>query len=154
MIVSLASPRQTTEPATGLSACEHRTVAKDGRVVCRKIVEGDNEVSPNVCRTCPFRAINCAHLRFSLRQTSASPLVVRFNGREEVWDDGPPELALERAACAEKVTPLDSPRSCIGCALRKPLRAPTDPSARQACPAACAGKVVPFRGREVAAAAG
>jgi len=77
-----------------LRACEHRTVSKDGRIICQKIVDGDPEVSPNVCRDCPYKAVDCAHLRFSLRLSSSSPLVVRFNGRTEVWDDGPARLVF------------------------------------------------------------
>ena len=136
-----------------LSACEHRTVSKDGRIVCQKIVEGDSEVSPNVCRECPYKAIDCAHLRFSLRLNSPSPLVVRFNGRSEVWDDGPPRLTLERAACAERVVPIHGVRACANCALRQPLRVAAAES-RAAQPAAAAGRVVSFPTREPLAAAG
>ncbi|MFN2290294.1 MAG: hypothetical protein ACK2UC_03775, partial [Anaerolineae bacterium] len=77
------------------TVCEHRSVSKDGRIMCGKIVEGDPEVSPNLCRDCPFKAVNCSHLRFSLRLSSPSPLIVRFNGRTEVWDDDPPQLSFE-----------------------------------------------------------
>jgi hypothetical protein len=83
-------------PMLGASPCEHRTVSKDGRIICKKIMVGDNGVSPNECRACPFRAVNCQHLRFSLQQTSPRPLVVRYNGREEVWDDDPAELRFEQ----------------------------------------------------------
>jgi len=136
-----------------LSPCEHRTVSKDGRIVCRKIVAGNGEVSPNLCRTCPFKAVNCAHLRFSLRQTSRSRLVVHFNGRTEVWDDGPAELRFERAACAVRVIPIQGPRSCAGCALRQPLEAPLKGAIGRR-RVAGAGKVVAFPGREAVAAAG
>ncbi len=51
----------------GLGSCEHRTVSRDGRIVCSKIVEGDHEVSPDMCHACPLKAVNCVHLRFSLR---------------------------------------------------------------------------------------
>lgn len=136
-----------------LSICENRTVSKDGRIVCSKIVEGDNEVSPNVCRECPFRAIDCSHLRFTLRLEAASPLIVRYNGRTEVWDDGPAGLGFERAACDVKVMPVYEPRSCAGCALRKPvgLRAG---QARKMPHVAGNGKVVSFPNREALAAAG
>ena len=139
--------------AQGLGSCQHRTVAKDGRIVCSRIIEGDPEVSPNVCRDCPFKAVNCSHLRFSLTQTSPSPLIVRYNGRTEVWDDGPCELSFERAACTAKVMPIYEPRSCAGCALHKPLQAPAQtPSRRRK--AASLGKVVAFPSHEPVAVAG
>jgi hypothetical protein len=143
----------TQGQALALSPCEHRNVAKDGRIVCRKIVEGDGEVSPNVCRACPFKAVNCGHLCFSLCQTSPSPLIVRFNGRTEVWDDGPPELRFERAACEARVMPIHDPRSCAGCSLRQPLHAPVEPVVTRR-PAAGVGKVVSFPSREALAATG
>lgn len=134
------------------SACEYRTVSKEGRIICQKIVEGDPEVSPNICRDCPFKAVDCAHLRFSLCRSSASPLVVRFNGRTEVWDDGPSRLTFERAACAERVVPIHGPGACADCPLRQPLReTAAEPPAHK--PAA-AGKVVSFPAREAVAAAG
>jgi hypothetical protein len=167
MIVNLATTLRRQEAAAVPIPCEHRTVAKDGRIVCKKIVDGDNEVSPNVCRACPFKSVNCAHLRFSLSQSSPSPLIVRFNGRTEVWDDDPPELRFERAACSARVMPIEHPRSCAGCALRQALQAsasapalqepllalPTEP-ARQARRTTGTGKVVPFPSREAVAAAG
>ena len=135
-------------PETGhAGACEHRTVSGDGRIVCTKIVEGDAEVSPEVCRDCPFRAIDCSHLRFSLRLTSPSPLIVRFNGRQEVWDDGPPQIEFERAACAERVMPIHDVRACAECPLRQSVCAPAE-----RVPVG-GGMVVPFPER-VAAAAG
>ena len=143
-------------PAKGmqsLGSCQHRTVAKDGRIICSRVVEGDCEVSPNVCRDCPFKAVNCSHLRFSLRQTSPSPLVVRYNGRTEIWDDGPCELSFERAACTARVMPVYEPRSCAGCTLHKPLQAPVKaPSRRRR--AAAMGKVVAFPSHEPLAVAG
>jgi len=135
------------------SSCEHRTVAKDGRIICSRIVEGECDVSPNVCRECPFKEVNCSHLRFSLRQTSPSPLVVRYNGRTEIWDDGPCSLSFERAACAAKVMPVYEPRSCAGCAQHRPIQAPVQAPAIQR-EAASVGKVVAFPVREPLAAAG
>ena len=141
------------EQVQRLSSCEHRKVSKDGRIVCAQIVEGDNEVSPNVCRECPFKAVDCGHLRFSLRQTSPNRLIVRHNGRTEIWDDDPPELHFERAACTTKVTPVYEPRSCAGCALRQPLQAPVErPSRKQR--VAGTGKVVSFPSREALVATG
>lgn len=136
-----------------LITCEHRTVSKDGRIVCSKIVEGDNEVSPNVCRSCPFKRVNCEHLRFSLCQASSSPLIVRFNGRTEVWDDEPPELRFERAACTAKVSPVHEPLSCSACSLRQPIQPVfQEPKRRQK--VAGLGKVVPFPSHEKLAAVG
>ena len=146
--------QRLTSPLQSLSSCEHRTVSKDGLIICKKITEGSSEVSPNICRACPLRAINCAHLRFSLRQVTPSPLIVRFNGRTEVWDDDPPEILLERAACAARVAPIDHPRSCAGCSLRQPMHASPERATRQAPRSGVAGKVVPFPGRGVTAAAG
>ena len=145
-------PGPASETQRG-SSCEHRTVAKDGRIICSRIVEGEAEVSPNVCRDCPFKAVNCRHLCFSLRQTSPSPLIVRYNGRTEVWDDGPCSLSFERAACSAKVTPVYEPQSCAGCALHTPIQAPAKPAIRRR-EAAPAGKVVSFPVHEPLAAAG
>jgi hypothetical protein len=146
--------RPAKEMVSG-SSCQHRTVAKDGRIVCARVVEGENEVSPNVCRDCPFKAVNCSHLRFSLRRTSPSPLIVRYNGRTEIWDDGPSELCFERAACAAKVIPIYEPRSCAGCTLHKPIQVPVEAPNRSQMPvAATAGKVVAFPSHEPVAAAG
>jgi hypothetical protein len=163
MILLPTTGRSERAPLVGLSPCEHRAVSKDGRIVCSKIADGDNAVSPDACRSCPFKAVNCGHLRFSLRQTSPSPLIVRFNGRTEVWDDDPPEIRFEQAACAAKVKPIEDPRACAGCTLRQAVN-------RQASPAAeCVssggsgqrvrrvsggGRVVPFPARDAVAAAG
>jgi hypothetical protein len=119
--------------------CEHRAVSRDGRIVCKKIVEGQAEVSPNICRQCPFRAVNCQHLRFSLRLSSPSPLVVRFNGRTELWDDGPAELRFDRAACAARVMPIHSPQACAECALRQAACPEAAPAAEVG-----SGRVVAF----------
>ncbi len=145
-----AAPAVETQ---NMSSCEHRTVSRDGRIVCARIVEGDNEVSPNVCRSCPFKAVNCAHLRFSLRLTSPSPLIVRYNGRTEIWDNGSAELGFERAACMARVTPIHEPRSCAGCALRTPVQSPVEqPRPRRE--VGGLGKVVPFPSREALAPTG
>jgi hypothetical protein len=155
--VGLPWQPRPAEGAKSGSSCEHRTVAKDGRIVCSRIVEGDSEVSPNVCRDCPFKEVNCSNLRFSLRQTSPTPLVVRYNGRTEIWDDGPCSLSFERAACAAKVIPVYEPRSCAACGMHKPVQAPAKPpvkapSSRRDLPSV--GKVVAFPAHEPLAAAG
>lgn len=155
MIRELSTVRRLQEPAPTPSHCEHRTVSKDGQIVCAKIVQGDNRVSPNTCRLCPFRAVNCVHLRFSLRQTTPSPLIVRYNGRTEVWDDEPPQLCFEQAACAARIVPIDDARACAGCALRQAADPAGQPSLHKRRRRTVAGgKVVPFPGRETVAATG
>jgi hypothetical protein len=155
MIRNLTAVRQPKELVPGSSPCEHRTVSKDGRIVCDKIAVGDNSVSPNECRSCPFRAVNCKHLCFSLEQTSPRPLVVRYNGREEVWDDDPAEVRFEQAACAAKVAPILDPRACAACSLRQALtESAKQPVRRRRRRAATGGKVVEFPGRAATAAAG
>lgn len=99
--------------------CQYRSVARDGRIICNKIAEGDNEASPNLCRDCPARQVSCDKLRFSLQKFSPSPIVVRYgNGHSEVWNDEPARLIFLRAACAAKVAPISDPRQCAACALR------------------------------------
>jgi hypothetical protein len=168
MIRQLPTVRQQEEPLPGLMPCEHRTVSKDGRILCVKIVEGDDVVSPEACRTCPFQAANCIHLRFSLQQTSPSPLIVRFNGRTEIWDDDPPELRFTRAACEARVLPVEDPRVCASCALRQSVHAPAEQPRRRQRKVVGGGKVqycelpsmpegdavVPFPPRGAVAAAG
>jgi hypothetical protein len=143
MRVLSIGPRQP-EPERALGVCEYRTVSPDGRVICTKVAEGENAVSPEVCHTCPVRAANCTHLRFTLRQRSPSPLTVRFNGRTEIWDDGPAEVRLAEAACAARIAPIGHPDACRGCTLRLPVDGPAiqpDPRVRRP---AGKGKVVPF----------
>ena len=99
--------------------CAHRSVARDGRIVCSKITDGNNEVSPNLCRDCPARQVGCDKLRFSLEKSSPSPIVVRYgNGHSEVWNDEPIKIGFLRAACAAKTAPISDPRQCAACALR------------------------------------
>ncbi len=123
--------------------CKYRSVDKDGRIICKKIVKGDNEASPDLCRNCPARQIGCEKLRFSLQKLSPSPIVVRYgNGHCEVWDDGPPRVTFLRAACAAKMIPISDPRQCAACALRT-VKEP----AREEVPVpqvASGGKIIPF----------
>jgi hypothetical protein len=144
---------QPREDLAAGSGCQFRTVSKDGRIVCSKIAQGDNAVSPAVCRACPFSTVNCAHLRFSLQHTSPSPLVVRFNGRTEVWNDDPAQLLFYHAACAERVVPIHSPRACAACPLRVAAQAACEGGASRPAPAR-PGKVVPFPVREPLVATG
>ncbi len=114
--------------------CSHRSVAKDGRIVCDIISVGDNEVSASLCHDCPARAIGCEHLRFTLQKLASSPITVRYaTGRVEILDDHPSRVAFLRAACAEKVAPVNSPRECAGCMMHS-LRSQC--SARTASPVA------------------
>jgi hypothetical protein len=158
MIQELSIAQQHRESAQPCSSgCEHRSVAPDGRIVCKKIAWGENKVSPSLCRACPSQTVNCAHLRFSLRHSSPSSLLVRFSGRTEVWTDDRPALEFQQAACALQVMPLQSPRSCASCSMRQPLGAAaeaqaravgeTKPAARPR-PVAMPGKVVPFPDQE------
>ncbi len=140
--------RSGRKSQAGAILCEHRKVSNDGRIVCAKIVAGENRVTPNECRRCPFRRVNCAHLRFSLEQTSPNPIIVRFNGRQEIWDNGPPELRFAQAACAVKVMPVEHPADCARCALRRPL---STPATAQTPPVAEGAKIVPFPLRRAAA---
>lgn len=131
---ALRFPKIEPEQEAVLAPCEHRVVSKTGRILCSKITEGDNLVSPELCRSCPFAAIDCSHLRFSLRQTSSSPLIVRFNGREEIWDDHPPQILFEQAACAVKVAPISGPEECVGCSLRCPTSQPEVADVQESAP--------------------
>lgn len=147
MIQVLSAVRDPQEAAGMQVACEHRTVSKDGRIVCAKIAQGDNTVTAEVCRACPARAVNCSHLRFSLSHFAHVPLVVRFNGRMEIWSDDAPELHFCHAACAERIAPVLQARACAAC----PLRSPCHAGAGAALPARqprVLGKVVAFQGRE------
>jgi hypothetical protein len=154
MIRKLSTARTQISSVLDFGPCEHRSVSGEGRVVCAKIVQGDKTVSATACRACPFKSVNCKHLRFSLRQIVPSPLIVRYNGRTEIWDDDPPEILFEQAACAARVVSLDSPKVCADCSLRQPADADAGrPRPRQR-RAINAGKVVPFPGRDAVAAAG
>lgn len=132
--------------------CPHRSVTDDGRVFCRKIVWGDSEVSPNVCRACPARLCNCAHLRFSLQKKENSPIVVRYgNGRTEVWDDDPPQVGFLHAACTLKVAPIASAKDCAGCNLRRAIL-PLSEVATGERKRASRGKIIAFPQQPVAIA--
>ena len=121
------------------SPCEHRAVSVDGRIICRKIAQGENAVSPDLCRSCPSKKVNCSHLRFSLVHSSPSPLLVRFNGRTELWDDETPEIRIRQAGCSVHIIAISHPNICSGCSVRQPIHSqaeqPTD-----WCPAASPGR--------------
>lgn len=144
LMLSRRQPVTSRDPI----ACEHRQVCRDGRIICSKIVEGDPTLTPDLCRSCPFAAVNCTHLRFSLRLTSPSPLIVRFNGLTEIWDDDPPQLLFTQAACEAQVCPIEDPARCASCSMRIPLT-PAHPMAPVLQPPrrqpAHHAKVVPFQ---------
>ncbi len=122
-----------------MSICEYRSVDKDGRIICQKIREGDREVSPSLCRTCPARQSGCEHLRFTLAKTEPSPIVVRYaTGRVEVWNNEPPAIRFHTAACALKVAPVQSASQCLACSAR------TCRGVQEAEPAARAGNILVF----------
>jgi hypothetical protein len=131
--------------------CQYRSVARDGRIICSKITEGDNEVSPNLCRDCPARQINCDKLRFSLQKSSPSPIVVRYgNGHSEVWNNEPARITFLRAACAARIAPISDPRQCAACALRSAGEPVLEEIPLPKLPRG--GKVLPFPQRVAAAA--
>lgn len=102
-----------------MTTCKYRSVDKEGRIICRKLGAKENEVSLALCRECPWKRIECDHLRFSLYKTVPAPIVVRYaTGRTEVWNNEPPALHFRRAACALKVSPIHSPQQCAACTLR------------------------------------
>lgn len=112
--------------------CPYSSVTSDGRIICHKIIQGGKEVSPSLCRTCPVRACNCEHLRFSLRKISSSPIVVRYgNGKTEVWDNDPPKISFLWSACAVRVIPIENPEVCAHCSLHTSVL--SQPIAPQVC---------------------
>jgi hypothetical protein len=132
-----------------MQTCPNRSVAKDGRIVCKMILSGDNEVSPNLCRECPAKTVACDHLRFSLQKLASRPITVRYaTGRVEVLDDQPPRIAFLRAACEEKVAPVNSPLECSRCEVRAACT--PEPAVAPAPVPVQRGKVIPFP-RRVAA---
>lgn len=129
-----------------LTYCEYRGVSEDGKVTCRKIARGDQEVSLAICEACPAAACNCGHLRFSLQKESDSTVVIRYgNGRTEVLESGPAGVRFSKAACAALLRPVDTRSDCADCPLRSdgfvhdvlpPLRLDAQP---------VRAKVIPFR---------
>ena len=79
--------------------CPHRNVSDDGRIICKMIGVGDNEVIPLLCRDCPMQAISCDHLRCSLQKIAPTPITVRYvTGRVEILDNEPAQVTFLRAA--------------------------------------------------------
>jgi len=135
-------PSPTTLPASTpvleTVACPHRQVASDGRIICRKVTAGDNEVSLLGCQDCPARLIGCEHLRFSLAQHRHPPIVVRYaTGRTEVWREEDGRLTLARAACALRMALVET-ADCLACPVRQTAAASSKP------PACSSARVVSF----------
>jgi hypothetical protein len=102
--------------------CTHRYVDEAGRILCNKVQDGDRQVSPTICRSCPIAEIDCVHLRASLTQATRSPILVRFgNGKTQLWDDPVAPLSFQHAACAAKTVPICSSLDCAGCSLHETL---------------------------------
>ncbi len=102
-----------------LKYCQHRGVSEDGKITCRKIAKGDQEVSLAMCDACPAAACNCGHLRFSLEKDGGSAVVIRYgNGRTEVLETGPAAVRFVKSACAAMLRPIDIRTDCAGCPLR------------------------------------
>jgi hypothetical protein len=135
-----------------LPGCEHRTVSRDGRIVCAKIARGSNTVWPSLCHSYPAQAVNCTHLRFSLSHSAHPPLVVRCSGQTQLWSDDTPDLLFRHAACAAHVAPIQRPESCATCSLHMAVQAAAETrlTALQPSPSE---KVAPFPARERALAA-
>jgi hypothetical protein len=120
MAKMLTFPTRSSGPRPIPAApCEHQQITADGRVVCRKVGQGNTEVAVALCATCPAALVRCPHLRFTLRQHAPAPMLVRCpGGRVEAWDDLPPVLRFERAYCALRRGAISSPADCAGCMLR------------------------------------
>jgi hypothetical protein len=129
-----------------LTYCQHRGVSEDGKVICHKIVRGDQEVTLAICEACPAAACNCGHLRFSLEKDGDSTVLLRYgNGRTEVLESGPAAVHFSKAACAAQMRSIDVHSDCVGCPLR------TQGFVHQVIPAVHAealptrAKIIPFR---------
>jgi hypothetical protein len=114
----VAKPHQP-RPLVPETPCEHRQEIAGGRVICRKVAQGDAGVSATLCDTCPAALVQCPHLQFTLRRHAPAPIVVRHpDGRTEAWDDLPPAMRFEGATCALYREAINTPADCAGCTLR------------------------------------
>lgn len=129
-----------------LPPCPHRTVDREGRIVCDQVKEGEREVTLQACRMCPVSKVNCAHLRATLLHWSRPPITIRYgNGKTEIWDAEPPTLSVRRSACAALAIPLASTHDCAGCALHQaPCFVSMPPTRAQAQPARKSHRVSPI----------
>jgi hypothetical protein len=102
-----------------LRYCQHRGVSDEGKVTCKKIARGDNEVLLSICEACPAASCNCGHLRFSLEKENDSAVVIRYgNGKTEVLEAAPSGVRFTKSACAAQLRPVDTRTDCVGCPLR------------------------------------
>lgn len=102
-----------------LKYCQNRGVSEDGKITCKKIRRGDQEVSLSMCEACPAADCNCGHLRFSLETDGETSIVIRYgNGRSEVLEGSPAAVRFTKSACAAQMRPVDTHRDCSGCTLR------------------------------------
>ena len=139
-----------------LKYCQHRGVSDEGKVSCRKIAKGDQEVSLAICEACPAAACNCGHLRFSLEKEGESRLLIRYgNGRTEVLDGGTAGVRFTKSACAAQMrSDRHAYRLCGLPVAQRGLRARLDPgSTDRRAAAARQGNPVPRRCRRKAPAA-
>jgi len=128
-----------------LTYCQNRGVSEDGKISCRKIGRGDQEVSLAICESCPAAAANCGHLRFSLEKEGESTIVLRYgNGRTEVLEGGPAGVHFTKAACAAQLRSIDPRTDCAGCPMRGEafVRQVVPPAHVE--PASVRAKVIPF----------
>jgi len=128
-----------------LTYCQHRGVSEEGKVSCRKIARGDNEVSLSLCAACPAASCNCGHLRFSLEKEGESSVVIRYgNGKTDLLEGGPSGVRFTKSACAAQMRSVDTRSDCAGCPLRSDgfVHSVIPPARIEAMPARA--KVIPF----------
>lgn len=102
-----------------LTYCQHRAVSEEGKVTCRKITRGDNEVSLATCEACPAAQCNCGHLRFSLEKECEWSIIIRYgNGKTGVLESGGTGVRFAKSACAAQLRPVDTRADCTACPLR------------------------------------
>ncbi len=129
-----------------LTYCQHRGVSDEGKVTCKKISRGDNEVSLSICEACPAANCNCGHLRFSLEKEGESSVVIRYgNGRSELLEGSAGGVRFTKSACAAQMRPVDTRRDCLACPLRSDgfVHNVIPPAHMESIPARA--KVIPFR---------
>jgi hypothetical protein len=102
-----------------LTYCQNRGVSEDGKISCRKITRGDQEVTAAICESCPAAAANCGHLRFSLEKQGESTIILRYgNGRSEILEARPAGVRFTKAACAAQLRSIEPRQDCAGCPMR------------------------------------
>jgi hypothetical protein len=136
-----------------LKYCQNRGVSDDGKITCKKILRGDQEVSLSICEACPAAACNCGHLRFSLEKDGETSIIIRYgNGRSEVLEGSPAAVRFSKSACAAQMKPVDVYHDCSACTLRSAGFVHSLVSAARAEAPSAHAKVLPFRPLEPAIA--